>query len=55
MKGAVLHDFRKEAKHTRHSCDLEASAALITGHLLGADLSKALALPVSEFPLSLVL
>lgn len=51
MKEAALHDIRKEAKHRRHSCDLEANAALISGHLLGADLSNTLVLPVSEFPL----
>lgn len=49
MKEAALHDFRKEAKHRRHSC--EVNAALISGHLLGADLSNTLVLPVSEFPL----
>lgn len=50
-KGGALHGFRKEAKHRRHSCDLEANSALIAGHLHGADLRNALALPVPEFPL----
>lgn len=51
VRGAALHDVKKEAKHKCHSCDLEANGTLISGYLLGANLSNTLVLPVSEFPL----